>query len=107
MIASGLADGLRRLDVLLARVCDAEETRAKRLYTRERGWESLRATLGPIASELAFDGRVPEAPLCPELGLPPLVRYREAIGLTGLETDALFVLLAPYLEPRYTKLYLV
>jgi hypothetical protein len=88
-------------------VCDAEEARAKRLYTAERGWESLRATLDPAASELAFDGRVPEAPLCPGLGLPALVRYRDAIGLSALEADALLVLLAPYLEPRYAKLYLV
>src|SRR5262249_19885608 len=29
------------------------------------------------------------------------------IGLSSLETDALFVLLAPYLELRYAKLYLV
>jgi hypothetical protein len=107
MIGVGLADGLRRLDGLLARVCDVEEARAQRLYTAERGWESLRATLDPVASELAFDGRVPEAPLCPEHGLPALVRYREAIGLVPLEADALFVLLAPYLEPRYARLYVV
>jgi hypothetical protein len=107
MIGVGVADGLRRLDALLARVCDAEEARAQRLYTAERGWESLRATLKPVASELAFDGRVPETPLCPEEGLPALTRYREAIGLTSVETDVVFVLLAPYLEPRYTKLYVV
>jgi len=107
VITTGLADGLRRLDALLARVCDAEEARAKRLYTAERGWDSLRGTLEPPASELAFDARVPETPLCPETGLPALVRYRDAIGLTALEADALFVLLAPYIEPRYGKLYLV
>jgi MoxR-like ATPase len=104
---AGLGDALRRLDALLARVCDAEEARAKRLYTVERGWDSLRATLEPVASELAFDARVPEVPLCPEHGLPALVRYRDAIGLSSLETDAVFVLLAAYLEPRYAKLYLV
>src|SRR5262249_42927147 len=107
VIGVGLADALRRLDALLARVCDVEETRAQRLYSIDRGWDSLRATLAPVASELAFDERVPESPLCPEHGLPALVRYREAIGLAPLEADALFVLLAPYLEPRYAKLYLV
>jgi ATPase family associated with various cellular activities (AAA)/Winged helix domain, variant len=98
---------LRRLDALLSRVCDAEEARARRLYTKERGWDSLRATLAPPAAELAFDDRVPEAPLCPEHGLPALVRYRDTIGLASLETDVLFVLLAPFLEPRYAKLYAV
>jgi MoxR-like ATPase len=107
MIGVAWSDGLRRLDALLARVCDAEEARAKRLYTAERGWESLRHTLDPPALELAFDARVPETPLCPERGVPALVRYRHALGLESLESDALFVLLAPYLEPRYSKLYLV
>ena len=103
---TGVADSLRRLDALLARVCDAEEVRAARLYTVERGWDSLRATLDPIASELAFDARVPEGPLVPEHGPPSLLRYRDTLGLSAVETDALFVLLAPYLEPRYGKLYL-
>ncbi|HSR97010.1 MAG TPA: ATP-binding protein [Kofleriaceae bacterium] len=107
MISTVLADALRRLDALLARVCDAEEQRARRLYTVERGWDSLRATLEPAAGELAFDARLPEAPLCPAYGPPALLRYRDAIGLSAVETDALFVLLAPYLEPRYSKLYLV
>jgi hypothetical protein len=104
-VLTGLTDGLRRLDALLAGVCDAEERRARRLYTREKGWDSLRATLLPPAWELAFDAAVPEAPLCPEHGPPALVRYREAMGLEPVEVDALFLLLAPYLEPRYAKLY--
>jgi ATPase family associated with various cellular activities (AAA) len=105
VIGIGIADALRRLDALLARVCDAEEARAKRLFAAERGWDSLRAMLDPPAAELAFDARVPEQALCPETGIPALGRYRDAIGLSSLETDVLFVLLAPYLEPRYAKLY--
>ncbi len=106
---TAIPDALRRLDALLARVCDAEETRAKRMYPVERGWESLRATLEPATAELAYDPRVPETPLCVpgQSGLPGLEHYRAALGLSTVEADALFVLLAPYLEPRYAKLYIV
>ncbi len=107
MIAGGLSDALRRLDVLLARVCDAEEARAKRLYTVEKGWDSLRASLLPAAGLLAFDSAVPEAPLAPPGTMPALTRLVDAIGLAAIEADALVVLIAPVLEPRYGKLYAV
>jgi len=107
VIVGGLADALRRLDALLARVCDAEEARAARLYTVDKGWDSLRASLRPSADLLAFDARVPEAVLAPPGSIPALTRLADAIGLTPLETDVVVLLLAPYLEPRYGKLYAV
>jgi hypothetical protein len=106
MIGGELASALRRLDALLLGVCDAEEARAKRLFTDAQGWDALRGTLRATAGELAFDPAVPEQPLALPGELPALTAAA-VLGLSQVEADALIVLIAPHVEHRYAKLYAV
>jgi hypothetical protein len=105
MIEGDLAAALRALDARLAQVCDVEEARAQRMSVADRGWDSLRAALDADASELAYSKHLSEAPLCPSHGPIELLRARKELGLDALDLDALLVLLAPHVEPRYARIY--
>jgi DNA polymerase III delta prime subunit len=105
VIEGDVAEALRALDARLAQVCDVEEARAQRMSGAERGWDSLRAALAPPAAELAYAPALDEAALCPAHGPSALVRARRELGLDALELDALVILLAPHVEPRYARVY--
>jgi AAA+ superfamily predicted ATPase len=108
MIEAALGEALARLDKLLSWVCDAEEARSERLRAESQtGWESVRGTLRAPASELLFSSDAPESPLVPGVGLPAFYRARRAFRLDPVEQEVLLLLLAPYLEPRYQRLFAI
>jgi MoxR-like ATPase len=108
MIEAAMGEALARLDKLLVRVCDAEEARAERLRAdAPAGWDSVRHTVSVPAAQLAFSAEVPESPLVPAVGLPAFYRARRAFALDQVEEEALLLLLAAHLEPRYLRLYAI
>ncbi|RKI74388.1 AAA family ATPase [Corallococcus sp. AB049A] len=99
---------LRRLDALLVQVCDLEEARAAKLRgEQEGGWDAVRSTVRPSTSELAFSTVLPETPLLGASPPLPFARLRASLGLDCVEEEALLVLLATWLEPRYGRLFAV
>jgi len=104
MFSPFLTEALLRLDAWLAEVCTREEARAKRLSPAQgTGWSAVRAMAQPTAASLAFDD-TPAPELVPE-GDHPLSAARAALHLETVEAEALLVLLAPHVEPRYRALY--
>ncbi len=103
MVDAALAEALDRLDRWLVRVCDAEEERAKRLVSDvDGGWDGVRALLRPAAPELALS-EAPE-PLVPA-GDHPIDRIVAAFRLEPAPREALLVLVAAHVEPRYQSVY--
>jgi hypothetical protein len=107
MLDSFIREALRRLDQWLLCVCDAEEQRAQLLAgDGKSGWEGVRNLVRPEAERLVFLDAPMEFPLLPS-GDHALHRIGKALGLDLCELEALLVVLAPYLEPRYQALYAV
>src|SRR5262245_56145919 len=107
MFDSFLSEALQRLDQWLLCVCDEEERRATLLAGDGRsGWEGVRNLVRPAAARLVF---LDEPKVCPLL--PPgdhaLHRIGRALGFATCELEALLVVLATYIEPRYQALYAV
>ncbi|MGE6761900.1 AAA family ATPase [Corallococcus interemptor] len=99
---------LRRLDALLVQVCDLEEARAAKLRgEQEGGWDAVRSTVRPSTSDLVFSTALPETPLLGASPPLPFARLRASLGLDCVEEEALLVLLATWLEPRYGRLFAV
>ena len=106
MIDPYLTETLSRLDLWLADVCDREEARAAKLSRAgATGWGAVQAMTAASVDDLIFAGAPPPDLLPP--GDHPLCRVREAFSLTPPEAEALLVLLALHLEPRYRALYAV
>jgi AAA+ superfamily predicted ATPase len=104
MLDPFLSEALARLDAWLVEVCAREEARARRLAPGGAGgWSAVQAMARPPAAELALDDEPPPA-LIPE-GDHALTRARDGLALSAAETEALLVLLAPHVEPRYRALY--
>ncbi|WP_298460236.1 ATP-binding protein [uncultured Cellulomonas sp.] len=100
-----LADALGRLDARLLRACELEEHRSTLLAGDGRpGWAGVRNLAAPTVDDLVPSGPVPDA-LVPG-GHPVLDRLRATV-LDDVGCDALLVLLAPHVEPRYASLYAV
>ncbi|RKH65326.1 AAA family ATPase [Corallococcus aberystwythensis] len=99
---------LRRLDALLVQVCDLEEARASKLRgEQESGWDAVRTTVRPSTSELAFSTALAETPLLGASPPLPFARLRASLRLDTVEEEALLLLLATWLEPRYARLFAV
>ncbi|RKH07366.1 AAA family ATPase [Corallococcus carmarthensis] len=99
---------LRRLDALLVQVCDLEEARASKLRgEQESGWDAVRTTVRPSTAELAFSTALAETPLLGASPPLPFARLRASLRVDPVEEEALLLLLATYLEPRYPRLFAV
>ncbi|MES2639530.1 MAG: ATP-binding protein [Myxococcota bacterium] len=93
-----LAVATEALDRWLERVCDAERRRAERLHDGvQAGWDAVRAQLAPALDTLAEE---PSAAL-------PLPDAIARLPLAPLDREVLWILLAPWLEPRYGAVYRV
>lgn len=103
-----LIEALGRLDEWLIEVTRREEQRAGKLVAAESsGWAGVRALARPGFVDLALDDPSASQPeLIPE-GDHPLGRAQAVLGLEPPLAEALLVLLAPHLEPRYRALYAV
>ena len=103
-----LIEALGRLDDWLIEVTLREERRAGKLVAGESsGWAGVRALARPGFAELALDPASAAQPdLIPD-GEHALGRARAVLGLEAPLAEALLVLLAPHLEPRYRALYAV
>ncbi|HTV20610.1 MAG TPA: AAA family ATPase [Polyangiaceae bacterium] len=103
-----LSEALGRLDEWLIEVTSREERRAGKLVAADgSGWAGVRALARPSFAELALDDPSAAQPaLIPE-GDHPLARAQGLLGLDAPLAEALLVLLAPHLEPRYRALYAV
>jgi hypothetical protein len=107
MFDACLHEALRRLDRWLLWVCDAEEQRAQLLAgDGKSGWEGVRNLIRPEAARLLFVDTPDEFPLLPA-GDHAWQRLGKALALEPCELEALLVILAAYLEPRYQALYAV
>lgn len=110
MAGEWINDLFGRLDRALLGACDREERRAGLLAEGSgRGWDGVRNLLRPSVGALlrqtgdsagAGPHGIAVAPLP-----PPLRRLQVAFSLAPVELDALVVLLAPHVEPRYRVLY--
>ncbi|NRD44032.1 AAA family ATPase [Corallococcus exiguus] len=99
---------LRRLDALLVQVCDLEEARASKLRgEQENGWDAVRTTVRPSTAELAFSSALAETPLLGTSPPLPFARLRASLRVDTVEEEALLLLLATWLEPRYSRLFAV
>ncbi|QAT84726.1 AAA ATPase2C central domain protein [Corallococcus coralloides] len=99
---------LRRLDALLVQVCDLEEARASKLRgEQEAGWDAVRTTVRPSTAELAFSSALAETPLLGASPPLPFARLRASLRVDPVEEEALLLLLATWLEPRYSRLFAV
>jgi AAA+ superfamily predicted ATPase len=88
-------------------VCDTEERRAHLLAgDRSGGWAGVRNLVRPDATTLLFAAQAPAPRLIPPGG-HGFSRLAEGIGLPDYEVEALLVVLAAYVEPRYQSLYAV
>src|SRR5262249_26016158 len=104
MIEPFLTEALSRLDAWLGEVCGREDARARRLARAGgSGWAAVQAMARPSSAELAFDD-APPPDLLPG-GDHSLIAAREAFHLSSAEAEALLVLAAMHLEPRYRSLY--
>jgi hypothetical protein len=107
MLDPFLTEALQRLDQWLLCICDAEERRATLLAgDGSSGWEGVRNLVRPAAAQLVFFDESKAFPLLPS-GPHALHRIGKALGLETCELEALLVVLAPYIEPRYQSLYAV
>lgn len=101
--ADWLAETLKRLDLLLSAACDREERRAKLLTEGAgRGWEGVRGMLRPAVADLLQPSASSEPPLLSTRG--PLADLAQTFSLAAVELDALVLLLAAHVEPRYRTL---
>lgn len=99
-----LLEALRRLDARLLAVIDEEESRSRLLAPEgAAGWDGLRDLVRPGVASLAPPS-VPWVPLVP-LGDSALRRLGAALSLADAELEAVLVLLAGHLEPRYQAAY--
>ena len=106
MLDQCLTETLQRLDTRLLAVCDAEERRATLLAGDGRGgWDGVRNLVRPPAAAL-FGGVDMTEPLLAD-DSHPLHRMAEALRLEACEIEAVLVVLAGFLEPRYQSLYAV
>jgi MoxR-like ATPase len=107
MLDPFLSEALRRLDARLLAVCDAEERRASMLAGDGRGgWDGVRNLARPSTAELLGSGDNFTETLLPA-NSHPLHRIGAALGLDVCELEAMIIVLAAYLEPRYQSLYAV
>ncbi|RYZ43624.1 MAG: AAA family ATPase [Myxococcaceae bacterium] len=107
-MTSSWGETLQRLDALLVQVCDLEEARASKLRGEEEGgWDAVRATVRTPSAELAFSTTLAETPLLGVSPPLPFARLRASLRLEAVEEEALLVLLAAHLEPRYARLFAV
>lgn len=102
-----LIEALSRLDTWLLKVCDAEEQRALALAgDGSVSWAGVRNLVRPTMTSLIYLDP-PESPDLIPPGDHPLHRLAEAFTLQPCEAEALLVVLAAYIEPRYQALYAV
>lgn len=107
MLDPFLTEALRRLDARLLAVCDAEERRAGKLAGDGRGgWDGVRNLIRPSVDDLLDAGSRFDEGLLPDLP-HPLHRIAYELKLDVCEAEALIVMIAPHLEPRYQSLYAV
>jgi AAA+ superfamily predicted ATPase len=107
MLDPFLTEALRRLDARLLAVCDAEERRAGKLAGDGRaGWDGVRNLIRPSVDDLLDSGSRFDDRLLPE-SPHPLHRIASVLKLDVCEAEALIVMIAPHLEPRYQSLYAV
>jgi hypothetical protein len=101
-----VAEALRRLDARLLDVSDDEERRAVLLSGDGRpGWDGVRNLARPAVADLNPTGASSE-PLLP--GDDSVFRrVGKALELEECELEALLVVLAPHVEPRYSSIYAV
>src|SRR5260221_2576083 len=100
-----LTEALSRLDTRLLAVCDAEERRAVLLAGDGRsGWDGVRNLVRPSAA--ALTGNIDVTELLPDEP-HPLHQIGSTLQLEDYEIEALLVVLAGFLEPRYQSLYAV
>ncbi|HEX2064905.1 MAG TPA: ATP-binding protein [Acidimicrobiales bacterium] len=106
MVDQQLAEALRRLDARLLLACDQEERRSTLLAGSGRsGWEGVRNLVRPSVGDLVPDEGTAE-PLLP--GDDSVFRrVGKALALEECELEALLVVLAPHVEPRYSSVYAV
>jgi ATPase family associated with various cellular activities (AAA) len=101
-----LGEALRRLDARLLDACDLEEQRAVLLAGDGRpGWDGVRNLARPAVGDLAAAGPAVE-PLLPADD-SVFRRVGKALGMDECELEALLVVLAPHVEPRYSAIYAV
>lgn len=106
MLDGYLAEALRRLDARLLEVCDLEERRAALLAgDGRRGWDGVRNLVRPAVGDLEVSETSGE-PLLPDDD-SVFRRAGKALALDECELEALLVVLAPYIEPRYSSIYAV
>ena len=107
-----LAEALASLDRALVSACTAEEVRARLLAGPPHtggggsGWDGVRRLAIPTVAELGAAHRARSGDL-PLLLTAELDRIRSALSLDACEAEALLVLLAAELDPRYASLYAV
>ncbi|MFO1026450.1 MAG: ATP-binding protein [Acetobacteraceae bacterium] len=107
MLDPFLTEALRRLDERLLAVCDAEERRAAKLTGDGRtGWDGVRNMIRPTVDDLLNTGSSFEERLLPDEP-HALHRIGAELKLDACEAEALVVMIAPHLEPRYQSLYAV
>ncbi|SDZ15081.1 ATPase family associated with various cellular activities (AAA) [Micromonospora pattaloongensis] len=101
-----LIDALQRLDRRVLEVCAEEERRAEKLAGGGgRGWTAVRNLVRPSVADLVGQP-ADRAGLLPG-GPHVLRRIGAALGLVECELEALVVLFAPHVEPRYQSVYAV
>jgi len=106
VIAPFLTEAFARLDRWLEQVCEREDERSRKMsQPGATGWSAVQAMLAPPVSEVAFFG-APAPDLLPS-GEHPLLRARDALALPPASAEALLVLLAPHVDPRYRAVFAV
>ncbi len=107
MLDPFLSEALRRLDQWLLQVCDEEERRAQLLAgDGSSGWAGVRNLARPEVARLAFAERPMDIEILPA-GDHAIHRIGRALGLEACEREALLLILAAHVEPRYQSLYAV
>ena len=105
--ADYLQEALQRLDHWLLLICDEEERRARLLAgDGTGGWDGVRNLVRPETAQLAFFSKPVEAGLLPS-GNHVFDRIGRVLNLHPCEVEALLVVFAAHLEPRYQSLYAV
>lgn len=98
---------MSRLDAWLLRVCDAEEQRVRTLAgDGSGGWAGVRNLARPDIASLTYLDPAEMPSLIPP-GEHNFHRLAKTFDLQPCEIEALLVVLAAYLEPRYQSLYAV
>lgn len=106
MLDRFLTAALERLDGRLLAVCDAEERRAALLAGDGRGgWDGVKNLARPSLTALSGSVDMTEPLLSDDSH--PLNDIKETLRLEDCEIEAVLVVFAGFLEPRYQSLYAV